>query len=720
MTHALTQYLNPEQAEAVTATEGPVLVVAGPGSGKTRVLTHRIAYLMDARNIPAYQIMAVTFTNKAADEMKERILKMGYHTQGMFLGTFHAICARILRTEIEQLPDYRAEFVIYDTSEQRSLIARLLKEYGYDSKQHRPIDVLAHISNAKNDLLGPDEMPVDGGYEMRVAQEIYVAYADALRDNNAMDFDDLLMETVLLFRNNPRVLEVYQQRLHYLLVDEFQDTNFAQYELVRLLSGERRNLFAVGDPDQSIYAFRGADYRNLRRLESDFSGLKIIKLTQNYRSHQNILDAAMAIIRLDPNHILRELVSQTPNGPRVTLLQTENSYDEAAVIASKINQLRREEGYGPRDFVIVYRVNAQSRALEKGLVDANIPYMLLGGLRFYERQEIKNMLAYFYVIHNPDDRARFTRMVQNPRRGIGEKSIASIYAWAKQQGGMRATLQGLAAGQLSNPLSGRGAAQFAQLAQHLVTWMQMNANGVPLERIYDDIVQKTDYLEYQKNSAKSHEQANSRLDNLHELRLDLEETQTMTLGAYLEQVSLLSDIDQSNNQVDVVYLMTMHSAKGLEFPVVFMPGLEDDILPHSRSHGMAESIAEERRLMYVGMTRAKERLYLIYAKHREQHRDPFNRRPSRFLYDLPAQQLDMQADEFQMGFTTQHPALHWSNSTTRRPPTTTFAVGDIVKHRKFGVGQVQKVTTYDDIQEVEVLFDGKVRRRLAGSFLEKA
>ncbi|MFP4323249.1 MAG: ATP-dependent helicase [Anaerolineales bacterium] len=736
MNHPLVDSLNPAQASAVTTTEGPVLVLAGPGSGKTRVLTHRLAYLQEALAVEPWRLMAVTFTNKAAREMRERIEKMGYPAEGLKLGTFHAICAQILRIHAEHTP-YTNSFTIYDTAEQRTMIREILLELNYDPKHFHPIHVLAKISAAKNNLNDFKDMALTNTPLDLVVEKVFPMYKKALHKNNALDFDDLLLETVRLFQNTPDVLEKYQNQVQYIMVDEFQDTNIVQYTLVRLLSTKYQNLFVVGDPDQSIYAFRGADYRNLRRIQADFPDLQVIKLEENYRSHQLILDAALAVIRHDPDHIPRQLFSKRTRGPRIMLIEVGNGHIEAHMIADKIKQLRLEEGYGPRDFAIIYRTNAQSRLLERGLKDAGLPYVILSGLRFYERKEIKDLLSYLYVVHNPNDVARFRRIINTPRRGLGKKSVDTIIEWAESRGnGLSDALAALHAKETPSPLDGRGAAMLEHFVNQLFAWIALCADGEPLIVVYDRILADINYTWYLSQSSKTESEYENKLENIAELRHEIIENAAGTLTDYLEQVSLVSDADTDSPDDEVVRLMTLHSAKGLEFPVVFMPGLEDNLLPHARSHDRAIDLAEERRLMYVGITRAKERLILSYAhtRYNVKGNDKLVD-PSRFLQDLPANLVDHQWAGEGINYSrpvnapasfprrnpreiSVPPSLQNRRFETQKPR---LRAGDIVHHSRYGAGIVQDVKVYDDVEEVSVLFEKDQQiRRLDGAYLKKA
>lgn len=708
--------LNEAQRRAVTTVDGAVLVLAGPGSGKTRVLTHRIAYLMLDRGIPARQIMAVTFTNKAASEMRERISTLvEADVSALRLGTFHARCARILRREA----DYTAfdkNFTIYDTGDQLSLIKNILNEIGKDPKQNRPNAILGAISSAKNELITPDEFPAMT-YREQIVQEVYRRYVEKLQRNNAMDFDDLLTQSVVLFRNNPDVLRRYQDWIRYLMVDEFQDTNMAQYEMLKLLAGSRGNLFVVGDPDQSIYAFRGADYRNVQRFQRDYPDNTIITLDENYRSHQIILDAAMAVIRKDPNHIPRNLFSQRSNGPRIEIHELASETDEAVFVVQRIRQLIFDEGYAPRDFAVMYRTNAQSRTMEEAFRRDVMPYRIVGGTRFYERREIKDIMAYLRLIANPDDEISFERIVNVPPRGIGKKTLATFTQWGNQRGVSQwVALQNLLDGQ-TGPLSARAAKALTNFAEMLDRWVQMrDAENFSLLELLDTVIEQTEYRQYLENQASEREP--DRLENIDELMRGMSEYEGGSLFDMLETVALLADIDNIDETDDSPTMMTLHAAKGSEYPVVFMIGLEEDLLPHSRSKDDPMQMSEERRLMYVGITRAKDRLYLTHANVRFGFGGGSYNDPSRFLYDLPPEICNFSGGSTrpQANFRS---ITSWAPLTqASRPQQAKFAAGMRVSHPVFGSGIVISSKVHSDMEEVSVKFETSGVKRLDAEFLE--
>jgi DNA helicase-2/ATP-dependent DNA helicase PcrA len=714
--------LNKNQQLAVTTTQGPVLVLAGPGSGKTNVLTHRIAYLIYDQHTPMRNIMAVTFTNKAANEMRERVERiMDSKLRGMMLGTFHAICALILRREYEVIP-YDRNFTIYDTYDQRSLVNECIERLNYDAKQHRPAAVLGAISKAKNEMIGPEAF-VPETYRDQIVHEVYREYMRVLRVNNAMDFDDLLTQAVILFQQNPDVLARYEDLFHFVMVDEFQDTNMAQYELVRLLCQTRQNLFVVGDPDQSIYGFRGADYRNVRRFQKDFPGHTVITLDENYRSHQLILDAAMAVIRRNDDHIPRDLFSARKSGPLIEVHQLDNSFAEGDFIVSRINRLMHEEGYGLRDFAVMYRVNAQSRALENTFRDGGIAYQIVGGLRFYDRKEIKDALAYLHTINNPDDSQRLMRIINMPPRGIGKKSQKEFVTWAEARGdGYWVALKSLLDGE-SGPFASRALKSFRGFAKQLADWMAFSQrDDVEIAELMENVLADIDYEAYLSGQGTETE-VQSRLENLQELRRELLEHEGFSLSEYLEKNALITDVDRLDPDEEAVMLMTLHAAKGLEFPVVFIAGVEDGLLPHSRSKDTLEGIAEERRLLYVGITRAKERLYMSYCSSSLDY-SGFSTpsRPSEFLSDLPMEVIDAHQRGYQTRISNNpyaRPAATTWNTPEEESKQPRFKAGDTVRHSIYGKGIVIKSMMTSGLEEVEIEFEEAGTKRMDGDFLTK-
>ena len=640
-THPFTDGMNPQQRRAITAGPGPVLVLAGPGSGKTAVLTRRIAWLIRERRVPHHRIMAVTFTNKAAGEMRSRVeALLGERLRGLQVSTFHSACARFLRREAESA-GYRPDYVIYDSDDQLALVKAVLKRLGIDAKKYNPRAILGKISSAKNEMVLPADFRA-GDYFGEIVKQVYAAYQGALREANAMDFDDLLLNMTLLLAGNEHLRRAYQERFEYVLVDEFQDTNRVQYELVKLLAAPQNNLFVVGDEDQAIYAFRGADYRNVLRFEASFSDAAVILLEQNYRSTQNILDVARAAIDRNRNRRTKALHTRLGQGARVSVFEAFDERYEAECVLDQIQRLRAQHDLSYKDFAVMYRTNAQSRAMEQAFVNATLPYMLIGGVGFYKRREVKDLLAYLRLIHNPDDRVSFERIINVPARGIGKKSLEVFLNWV--------TGAGLPIGDALNrlfyedpvPLSAAARKKFANFADLLTQWQELAKRG-DLLTMFDQITAQTGYYLHLDNTSKLPEEAADRADNVRELRgllqYALEDEQP--LHEFLAEQSLVADVDSLDVDKDAVTLMTLHAAKGLEFGVVFITGLETGVLPHFRSFEELGGIEEERRLFYVGLTRAKEKLYLSYAFRRALYSGAGGpSSPSEFLADLPLRLLD--------------------------------------------------------------------------------
>mgnify|MGYP005839944149 CR=1 FL=1 len=733
--------LNPAQREAVEAIEGPVLVLAGPGSGKTRVLTYRVAYLVRECGIPPYNIMAVTFTNKAAGEMRSRLANLiGTQMQKLTIGTFHAICARILRREAESL-NLRRDFVIYDSSDQLSLVRQALKDLNLDDKTYRPQAVHGAISRAKNELIRPQNFRPKT-YWQEIAGRVYGRYQELLATNNALDFDDLLMSTVYLFREYPEVLDKYQRQYIYILVDEWQDTNTAQYELVRLLAGKRRNIFVVGDEDQSIYGWRGADFRNVMRFREDFPEARTILLERNYRSTQTILDVANAVIAPNVHRTAKRLHTSKGLGLPIVIHEAYNEVEEAQYVVDTIGQLVAQDEARPGDCAVMYRTNAQSRALEDAFVWAGMPYKLVGATRFYARAEIKDVLAYLRVVHNPDDNVSLARILNVPHRGIGGRSQAALETLAAQTGtSLYGALQALkeeetidqgekgTGGNLREMFTARVRKplfQFAELLDGLIAIR----DKVSVPELLDRLLQATGYEGYLRDGTEEGEDHWSNVMELFTVAREyaaLEPAEGLT--TFLEEVSLVSDVDNLDENADAPTLLTLHSAKGLEFPVVFIVGMEEGLLPHNRSFDDPEQMEEERRLCYVGITRAKERVYLVHAFRRTLHGFSDISLPSRFLKDIPghliAGRRAKQTRSRQGKRIAEQPA---DRSEARLVPPTTVALpvaqfhaGERVRHSAFGEGIVIESRLRDNDEEVTVAFEGKGIKRLLVSFagLEK-
>jgi DNA helicase-2/ATP-dependent DNA helicase PcrA len=628
--------LNPQQRKAVAAPEGQILVLAGPGSGKTRVLTHRIAYVIDSLGVRPDQILAVTFTNKAAREMGERADKLLGRPNGVWLGTFHGICARILRREVSYLP-LAPNFVIFDADDQVALVRRAVRDLNLDEKMYRPASVHGVISNAKNNLMTPEQLPVKN-YREEVIQRVYARYQQLLLENNAVDFDDLLMLAVQLFWENPSVRERYAQRFHHVLVDEFQDTNGTQYELVKAFSSYHHNLFVVGDEDQSIYRWRGADYHNVMRFESDYPAHQKILLEQNYRSTQMVLDAATAVIRRNLHRTHKELFTSRGPGDKIVLYEASDDHAEAAYVVDSIRQWldNRKSGAKGGDFAVMYRTNAQSRLLEEAFLRAGIPYRLVGAQRFYGRREVKDVLAFLRLVHNPSDEVSLNRVINVPARGIGDKTIVALQLAARKARTTPGKLL-LDLGRNGNAsahwaeFNGRSGILLSDFGAMVAGWIQAKED-MPLPQLLDKILEDTDYQNYiDDNTDEGHD----RWDNVKELKRLSYEWAERGLAEFLETVALVSDADTVPEHADAPTLLTLHAAKGLEFPQVFIVGLDEGILPHSRSKDDPEEMAEERRLFYVGITRAKDRLYLVRADSRSSYGSYEMQDPSQFLQDLP-------------------------------------------------------------------------------------
>ena len=726
--HRLAEGMNPQQAAAITTGPGPVLVLAGPGSGKTRVLTHRIAYLVQEQNAPHHRIMAVTFTNKAAGGMRSRIENLlDIPLRGLQVGTFHATCARFLRMEAESI-DYKPDYVIYDSDDQQALVKQVMNALGIDAKTHNPRAISARISSAKNEMILPPQFQ-SNDYFSEIVKQVYGLYQAALRAANAMDFDDLLLNMALLLRGNETVRQRYQQRFEYVLVDEFQDTNKVQYELVRCFAAPQNNVFVVGDEDQAIYAFRGADYRNVSRYRRDYPESTVILLEQNYRSTQNILDAARAVIDRNRRRTPKALHTDKGPGKRIHVHEAYDERYEAHHVLEQIMRLRLREGLDYRDFAVMYRTNAQSRALEQAFVNEGLPYALVGGVGFYKRREIKDLLAYLRLIHNPDDRVSFERIINVPKRGIGKKSLRAFTDWANSANmNISAALNHLFYDDPA-PLSAAVRKKFAAFAAWLLEWQEMAKIG-DLLAMFDSITAKIGYFAHLEAISKLPEEAADRADNVRELRglLQYAVEDDQPLHEFLAEQSLVADVDSLKDDADAVTLMTLHAAKGMEYPVVFITGLEAGILPHFRSFEEKDGIEEERRLFYVGVTRAQRALYLSYAFRRAFYSGGGAlAQPSEFLADLPRRLLDGSPVTL-AGLRRGSPAppvsplgSGWRPNTAPKPDNplrkkiapfpghshspneAAFKIGQRVSHPQFGAGQVMGAENSGAV--INVLFD---------------
>ena len=629
--------LNEAQMSAVTAPPGPVLVLAGPGSGKTRVLTFRIAYLIQEMGIAPWHIMAVTFTNKAAKEMRHRVEELlAGQPRGLSMGTFHATCVRILRRETDSLPFYDRDFVIFDTADQQQVIKQALKNLNLDDKKFPPNKMLNGISNAKNELITA-EMYASSNYISEITRRVYSEYQELLQANNAMDFDDLLMNTVLLFDERQDILSKYQERYEHILVDEFQDTNTTQYTLLKMLAARHGNLFAVGDSDQSIYKWRGADFRNIQRFREQFPQAQQVLLEQNYRSTQIILDAAKAVIKPNPNRVHKELFTEREGGVPLALREAYNEHEEAETILDTIEGLMLE-GYSGGDVAIMYRTNAQSRVLEETFLRVGLSYRLVGATAFYRRREVKDIIAYLRLVHNTADSVSFGRVLNVPPRGIGAKTRQDLLRWASERGWQpaEALIKLATDSQAQHPFTGRAVKALSRFGGMLTAWIELR-DKVNVSELLDLVLEQTAYREYLDDGTS---EGDERWENVMEFRSAASEDEDVTLSEFLEQVALVSEADNLEEAPNATTLLTLHAAKGLEFPIVFLTGLEDGLLPHSRSLDDGEELAEERRLLYVGLTRAKDRVYLSHAFRRTFYGDSSVSVPSRFLSDIPAELIE--------------------------------------------------------------------------------
>lgn len=733
MTVDCTYGLNPQQAEAVINTEGPMLIMAGAGSGKTKVLTCRVANLLQ-KGVRPYRILAITFTNKAAAEMRERVNNMsGPAAKDVWLFTFHAFCARFLRMEIDKLPGYGGNFAIYDTADSQNLIKQILKEMNLDDKRFQPSGILSRISNAKNALQDAAAFARQAGdfYEQKVA-DIYSRYEQKLQLNNALDFDDLLMLSIKLLQENKEVREKYQDRFDYLLVDEYQDTNHAQYLLTKFLAAKHRNICVVGDADQSIYGWRGADIQNILDFEKDYPDAKVIKLEQNYRSTQIILDAANAVIENNTGRKPKNLWTENKSGADIIYFQAVDERDEARFVIEQLQNLQRTENKKLGDMAILYRTNTQSRIFEEMLIKSGISYNMVGGLKFYERKEIKDIIAYLRVIFNPADSLSLLRIINVPKRGIGDASLAKIQAYAAANN--VSLFEAVSNAAAIDGLSSRFVSKLDDLAGIIFELMNL-ANEAPVEDLIDRVLRDTGYLEELENERTP--QAQSRIDNLHELISVAQEfaasEEENNLENFLAHVALVSDIDDTELGEDAITLMTLHSSKGLEFPVVFLVGMEEGLFPHARTLMDETEIEEERRLCYVGITRAKEKLFLSSTKMRTIYGNTVTYPPSRFLQEIPARlvktikrQERFSALENFKQVSEKYSARPQKPASTFNPHSfmpqkpaaaavgtgTRFNTGDRVSHSKWGEGMVVSVKDSPDGQEVKVAFAGAGVRSL--------
>jgi DNA helicase-2/ATP-dependent DNA helicase PcrA len=710
--------LNDRQRAAVEHGDGPLLIFAGAGSGKTRVLTYRMAYLIQERGAPPDRVLAVTFTNKAASEMRQRIARLiGGVRWGTWIGTFHHVCARLLRQHVERV-DRTANFVIFDEADQATLMKEALEALKINPKIMPPQRVLATISHAKNELLAPEDYRARARdpYQRDVARA-YLLYQQRLGENNALDFDDLIMFTVRLLEDHPELLADYQEKFLHLLVDEFQDINFAQYRFVQLLAAKHRNLAVVGDDDQSIYGWRGADFRIILEFEHDYPEATVVKLEQNYRSTAHILDAAYHVISRNQARRDKRLWTEQQGGALIVVHQAGDEHQEASFVANTIQELMQSERRRYADFAVLYRINAQSRVLETVFISAGLPYRIIGGVRFYERKEIKDILAYLRIIVNPFDRVSLRRIVNTPPRGIGDVTLQQLEAVAQQRG-MDLLQVALSAEHLDLPARARDAvAEFARV----IAGLMETAASASLTDLVSGIIERTGYRRWLAEQGTI--QAKTRLENIRELLTATREYEAQgdnpTAAGFLEQISLLADQDELKEGVDAVPLMTLHAAKGLEFPAVFIVGMEDGLLPLARAteNDNEDDLEEERRLCYVGMTRAKERLYLTLASHRTMYGMGRPTAPSRFLQDIPRELV-------QGAVAARPPAVTWASAnsegaraarrivTERGGGDAPFKPGDRVRHRELGIGVVVSYEARGGHGRVTVAFDKQGIRKL--------
>lgn len=758
--------LNPMQKEAVFHTEGPLLILAGAGSGKTRVLTHRVAYLIEEKQVNPWNIMAITFTNKAAGEMRERVDQLvGFGAESIWVSTFHSSCVRILRRHIEYL-GYDTSFSIYDSDDQKTLMKQVFKKLDIDTKQYKERAVLSAISAAKDKLVGPEEflLNAQGDFRQKKIGEIYKEYQKQLKKNNALDFDDLIVKTVELFQNHREVLDYYQERFRYIMVDEYQDTNMAQFKLISLLAEKYKNLCVVGDDDQSIYRFRGADIGNILSFEETFEGTRVIKLEQNYRSTQNILNAANSVIRHNRGRKDKTLWTANEEGKLVSFRQFDTAKEEADFIARQL----RDSSFGYQNQAVLYRTNAQSRLLEERCIFYNVPYRMVGGVNFYQRKEIKDILAYLKTIANGVDDLSVLRIINVPKRGIGAVSMGKVTAFASEHG---MSLYDALKESRMVPGIGKAAEKIGRFVAQMEQFRTMAASeDYGLRQLIEGIMEETGYEE--ELMAEGEVEGQTRLENIEELINKAvsyeEDSEHPSLDEFLEQVALVADIDSLDQSEERVTLMTLHSAKGLEFPKVYLAGMEDGLFPSMMcimSDDRTE-LEEERRLCYVGITRAKEELVMTAARQRMVNGETRYCKPSRFLEEIPPELLEEERREaFLSGFErstakgmiSMEDGLPWNQtkshtstfgkgynayaSKTSAPSGAmggknpgfgkTFVVekaasldykeGDRVKHRLFGEGTVKEITDGKRDYEVTVEFEGAGVKRMLASFakLEK-
>ncbi|WP_240376093.1 DNA helicase PcrA [Bacillus piscicola] len=726
--------MNPQQKEAIMETEGPLLVMAGAGSGKTRVLTHRIAYFIREKGIPPYSILAITFTNKAAREMKDRAYRLvGPVAEDIWISTFHSMCVRILRRDIDRI-GYNRNFSILDASDQLSVIKQILKDQNIDAKKFEPRSILGVISAAKNVLETPKKFAerAYGPFE-EVAADVYKEYQRRLRTNHALDFDDLIMVTIRLFQQVPEVLEFYQRKFQYIHVDEYQDTNRAQYVLVNLLAEKHRNLCVVGDSDQSIYKWRGADIQNIMSFEKDYEEAKVILLEQNYRSTKKILQAANAVIKNNPGRKPKNLWTDNDDGNNLYYFQAADERSEAAYVVEKIKEAVESGTYSYSDIAILYRTNAQSRVMEEMFVKSNIQYSMIGGTKFYDRKEIKDVLAYLRLIANPNDDISLSRIINVPKRGIGAATVDKIAAYAHSQDiSMFTALQ--EASHIG--LGPRPTKKLQEFAEQLGQWIQMQ-EYLSVSELVEELLEKTGYRQALKEDKSLESQ--SRLENIEEflsVTNDFEKkNEDKSLIAFLTDLALVADINDTEDEEEgAVWMMTLHSAKGLEFPIVFLIGMEEGIFPHSRTLFEVEEMEEERRLAYVGITRAEKELHVTHSQMRQLYGRTQVNPVSRFIEELPQELLDGKEEQEQPAWMKTSTETKMTSpferkrraatapSTGRKISVTTggsnfdWAVGDKAEHKKWGVGTVVSMKGEGEEIELDIAFPTEGIKRLYAKF----
>ncbi|HSX28268.1 MAG TPA: UvrD-helicase domain-containing protein [Candidatus Saccharimonadales bacterium] len=694
MNHLLAE-LNDQQRVAVEQTEGPVLILAGAGSGKTKTLTHRIAYMLTSKETKPHNVLAVTFTNKAAREMRERLAHLIGNPQLAFdrsfmpyMGTFHSICVRLLRIDGEQIGISR-NFVIFDEDDRISAVKQAMKQKGIGDKQFTPRAILSLISSAKNELIGHEEYAGSANMPLqRAAAEVYPLYERMRKDASAMDFDDLIGETVRLLQTVPAIGDKWRNQFHYVMVDEYQDTNAAQYRLVKLLTNERNNLCVVGDDWQSIYSWRGADFRNILNFERDYPKTTVIKLEQNYRSTKNILNAAHNVISKNEQRSDKKLWTAAGDGSPVKIDQAINEHHEGEMIVQRIKSAVEIGARRYRDHAVLYRTNAQSRAIEESFIRYGVPYRMVGGQRFYDRKEIKDIIAYLRLLYQPNDRPSFLRVVNVPTRGLGATSVTKFLDWQASSG--LTIIEALYQAELCTAVQARARKSFFELGEMLQKLGEFSTDASIAELI-DAIMRRTDYEHFINDGSA---QAEARLENLKELVSVAREYEELGLSGFLEEVALISDLDTVEDQSDAVTLMTLHAAKGLEFPVVFMIGMEESIFPHSRALFNPEEMEEERRLCYVGMTRAREELHLLSAASRLIYGTTQHNPPSRFLADVdPSRQYNLSG--FAGAQSSEPIVFGYSEPEFVPDEEETLHVGEAVRHKIFGQGKVVAIDGFN-------------------------